>query len=566
MSTDLNRADELARLILAGFHSHFSRFQLLTQGAAERFLAQRWQDVIGAAAERISYYDKQVALTSDELLQYQTQFDEALWLSVRQRYQSLLQFHPQADLAETFYNSVFCRAFERQYFHNAFIFVESTLEERTPVPIEHVYQSYFPVYQGFTQTLEQLFLDLGLGDTFENLQHDVEQLRATFLQRAIEDEVEPHEVRIDVLKTPFYRNKAAYVVGRIVTQQHSYPFIVPILINPEGRLYVDAFITQSDRMAAIFGFARSYFMVQTEAPSALVRFLKQLMPRKTFSELYSSIGFHKQAKTEFYRDFLKQLANSNEQLSAAPGVKGMVMTVFTLPSFPYVFKVIKDELGDTKGFGRNTVIERYRMVKQHDRVGRMADTLEFSDVAIPKHRIADDLMDELLTTVGGSIRFEGDLLVISQCFVERRMIPLNMYLEYASEAEQAAAIDDYGRAIKDMIAANIFPGDMLLKNFGVTRHKRVVFYDYDEVRYLTDMSFKSLAKADHEVSFAPDDVFPEQLAIFAVPQPRYRELLLSAHPELVDPMYWRQRQQDIKEGVIKDIFPYAADLRFTRSF
>ncbi|MAF74901.1 MULTISPECIES: bifunctional isocitrate dehydrogenase kinase/phosphatase [Idiomarina] len=566
MSTDLNRADELARLILAGFHSHFSRFQLLTQGAAERFLAQRWQDVIGAAAERISYYDKQVALTSDELLQYQTQFDEALWLSVRQRYQSLLQFHPQADLAETFYNSVFCRAFERQYFHNAFIFVESTLEERTPVPIEHVYQSYFPVYQGFTQTLEQLFLDLGLGDTFENLKHDVEQLRATFLQRAIEDEVEPHEVRIDVLKTPFYRNKAAYVVGRIVTQQHSYPFIVPILINPEGRLYVDAFITQSDRMAAIFGFARSYFMVQTEAPSALVRFLKQLMPRKTFSELYSSIGFHKQAKTEFYRDFLKQLANSNEQLSAAPGVKGMVMTVFTLPSFPYVFKVIKDELGDTKGFGRNTVIERYRMVKQHDRVGRMADTLEFSDVAIPKHRIADDLMDELLTTVGGSIRFEGDLLVISQCFVERRMIPLNMYLEYASEAEQAAAIDDYGRAIKDMIAANIFPGDMLLKNFGVTRHKRVVFYDYDEVRYLTDMNFKSLAKADHEVSFAPDDVFPEQLAIFAVPQPRYRELLLSAHPELVDPMYWRQRQQDIKEGVIKDIFPYAADLRFTRSF
>ncbi|PYE30982.1 isocitrate dehydrogenase kinase/phosphatase [Idiomarina fontislapidosi] len=566
MSTDLNRADELARLILAGFHSHFSRFQLLTQGAPERFLGQRWQDVIGAAAERISYYDKQVALTSDELLQYQTQFDETLWLSVRQRYQSLLQFHPQADLAETFYNSVFCRAFERQYFHNAFIFVESTLEERTPVPVEHVYQSYFPVYQGFTQTLEQLFLDLGLGDTFENLKHDVEQLRATFLQRAVEDDVEPHEVRIDVLKTPFYRNKAAYVVGRIVTQQHSYPFIVPILINPEGRLYVDAFITQSDRMAAIFGFARSYFMVNTEAPSALVRFLKQLMPRKTFSELYSSIGFHKQAKTEFYRDFLKQLASSNEQLTAAPGVKGMVMTVFTLPSFPYVFKVIKDELGDTKSFGRDTVVKRYRMVKQHDRVGRMADTLEFSDVAIPKHRIADDLMDELLATVASSIRFEGDLLVISQCFIERRMIPLNMYLEYASEAEQAAAIDDYGRAIKDMIAANIFPGDMLLKNFGVTRHKRVVFYDYDEVRYLTDMNFKALAKADHEVSFAPDDVFPEQLAVFAVPQPRYRELLLSAHPELIDPNYWRQRQQDIKEGVIKDIFPYAADLRFTRSF
>lgn len=340
-----------------------------------------------------------------------------------------------------------------------------------------------------------------------------------------------------------------------MTENNHYPFIVPVLINSQGKLYVDAFITRSDRMATIFGFARSYFMVETESPSALVRFLKDLMPHKTLAELYSSVGFHKQGKTEFYREFLHHLRRTDDQLVAAPGVKGMVMTVFTLPSFPYVFKVINDRLGNTKEFGRQTVIDRYRMVKRHDRVGRMADTLEFVDVALPLERISADLLEEFKQRIANSISIEGDTLVIHQLFVERRMTPLNLYLEYANDAEIDAAMDEYGWALKDMMAANIFPGDMLLKNFGVTRHKRVVFYDYDEVRYLTDMSFRKLPQNDWEVSMAPDDVFPEQLAQFAVPQAKYRDPLLKRHPELVDPTYWRRIQKHIREGVLTDVFP-----------
>ncbi len=411
-----------------------------------------------------------------------------------------------------------------------------------------------------------MFDDIGLGGEFENFENDIEQLRDKFFERATETDIEAHNLRIDVLKAPFYRNKAAYIVGRVVTENNHYPFIVPVLINSQGKLYVDAFITRSDRMATIFGFARSYFMVETESPSALVRFLKDLMPHKTLAELYSSVGFHKQGKTEFYREFLHHLRRTDDQLVAAPGVKGMVMTVFTLPSFPYVFKVINDRLGNTKEFGRQTVIDRYRMVKRHDRVGRMADTLEFVDVALPLERISADLLEEFKQRIANSISIEGDTLVIHQLFVERRMTPLNLYLEYANDAEIDAAMDEYGWALKDMMAANIFPGDMLLKNFGVTRHKRVVFYDYDEVRYLTDMSFRKLPHNDWEVSMAPDDVFPEQLAQFAVPQAKYRDPLLKRHPELVDPTYWRRIQKHIREGVLTDVFPYEAELRFTRRF
>jgi isocitrate dehydrogenase kinase/phosphatase len=477
-----------------------------------------------------------------------------------------LQFHPQAELAETFYNSVFCRVFDRAYFHNDYIFVETVLANHIPVSVENECHSYFPVVDGLEKTLTRVFDDIGLGGEFENFENDIEQLRDKFFERATETDIEAHNLRIDVLKAPFYRNKAAYIVGRVVTENNHYPFIVPVLINSQGKLYVDAFITRSDRMATIFGFARSYFMVETESPSALVRFLKDLMPHKTLAELYSSVGFHKQGKTEFYREFLHHLRRTDDQLVAAPGVKGMVMTVFTLPSFPYVFKVINDRLGNTKEFGRQTVIDRYRMVKRHDRVGRMADTLEFVDVALPLERISSDLLEEFKQRIANSISIEGDTLVIHQLFVERRMTPLNLYLEYANDAEIDAAMDEYGWALKDMMAANIFPGDMLLKNFGVTRHKRVVFYDYDEVRYLTDMSFRKLPQNDWEVSMAPDDVFPEQLAQFAVPQAKYRDPLLKRHPELIDPAYWRRIQKHIREGVLTDVFPYEAELRFTRRF
>lgn len=561
----------LAQKILQGFHCHYDRFQRLTRGARSRFLRRAWDDVIAASAERISYYDRQVKDTSRAIQRaVGDAFDENLWLSARQRYQSLLKFHPQAELAETFYNSVFCRAFERRYFNNDFIFVETVLHSHIPISVKSQYRSYFPVKGGLQKVLPQIFLDIGLNGEFEHFENDLEQLRDAFLQRSQETEIEPHDIRIDVLMTPFFRNKAAYIVGRIVTEQRHYPFIVPILVNSHGKLYVDAFITNSNRMATIFGFARSYFMVETEAPSAVVRFLKDLMPRKTLAELYASIGFHKQGKTEFYREFLHHLQRTDDQLIAAAGVKGMVMTVFTQPSFPYVFKVIKDKLGSTKAFSRQTVIDRYRMVKRHDRVGRMADTLEFADVALPLHRIATDLLAELQRTVGQSISIEGDTLIIQQLFVERRLTPLNLYLEYANEQEVDEAMNDYGLALKEMIAANIFPGDMLLKNFGVTRHRRIVFYDYDEVRYLTDMSFRALPQADGymdaEISAAPDDVFPEQLDRFAVPQQRFRDVLLKHHPELKDPAYWRKIQQHIREGRLTDVFPYEQSLRFTRRF
>lgn len=572
-TTGTQHAHSIASRILAGFHQHFRRFQAITDEASQLFLKQDWPGLQELARDRISFYDARVTQTVHELEaeQLASEPEETLWHEVRGQYEAMLAFHPQAELAETFYNSVFCKLFHRRYFYNRFIFVESTLARRIPLAVETEYRAYFPVATGVRETLYQIVADMQFGGDFAHLDRDIKALMQVFRQREDLGQLAAWEMRIDVLLSPFYRNKAAYVVGRIVTREHQVPFIVPVLVQPDGRLYLDALITNTQQMAIIFSFARAYFLVHTLAPSALVRFLQGLMPHKTLAELYSATGLHKQGKTEFYRELLTHLKRSEDQLVEAPGIRGQVMLVFTLPSFPYVFKIIKDKFGPGKPFGPATVKQRYHLVKQHDRVGRMADTLEYSEVALPRSRFSPDLLAQLEQHVAGSMEFEDNLIIFRHLYIEKRLEPLNLYLPEASVAEQEEVIKDYGQALKDMIAANIFPGDMLLKNFGLTRNGRVVFYDYDEVQYLTDMYFRDLPAvagtsdylADEPVTgSAPNDVYPEQIAQFVLTRPLWREALRQHHPELLSAAYWRRQQERIRAGEVADVYPYPTAVRF----
>jgi isocitrate dehydrogenase kinase/phosphatase len=347
------------------------------------------------------------------------------------------------------------------------------------------------------------------------------------------------------------------------------PFSIPILRDSQGRLYLDALLAGSDRIESLFNFSRAYFMVDRDVPSACVRFLKTLMPTKPESELYTMLGLAKQGKALFYRDLLQHLHNSHDKFMLAPGIRGLVMLVFTLPSFPYVFKLIRDRRG--KDVSREYIKERYQLVKFHDRVGRMADTWEYSDVLFPKSRIDPALMRELRDSAPSLVEDDGDSIVIRHLYIERRMVPLNLYIERADDAERERAIIEYGEAIKEMVAANIFPGDMLYKNFGVTRQGRVVFYDYDEVAYLTDCNFRTIPEArtpeDEMASepwypVGPTDVFPEEFGTFLLGDPRVRAVFMAHHAELLEAGFWQQRQTRIRAGLLEDVFPYPDALRF----
>jgi isocitrate dehydrogenase kinase/phosphatase len=379
------------------------------------------------------------------------------------------------------------------------------------------------------------------------------------------------QTRVQILKSVFYRNKGAYLVGQLVNPSHSQPFVIPLLNDEKQGIYTDTLITDSDDVSIIFSFTRSYFMVEAPVPAEFVGFLQHILPAKPLAEIYTNIGFFKHGKSVFMRDYLQHMDNSTDQFIIAPGIKGMVMTVFTLPSLDIVFKIIKDKFAPPKAMTKAVVKEKYHLVKVHDRVGRMADTQEFKHFAFDKGRFSQELIDELLTVAPSMIKMVGNYVVIEQLYVERRMTPLNIYIDTASDAQLYDVIDEYGNAIKQLAAANIFPGDMLFKNFGVTRHGRVVFYDYDEICYLTECNFRKIPEAmypEQELasepwySVGPYDVFPEEFHVFLAGRPRIAKTFRQIHSDIFDADYWKSLQADIVDGQVKDVFPYRRKKRF----
>ncbi|MDO5102179.1 MAG: bifunctional isocitrate dehydrogenase kinase/phosphatase [Lautropia sp.] len=564
----------LARTILAGFDRHYALFRYNAQQAKACFEQGAWHKMRHLATERITFYDQRAREAIEAL---QTQFnpaslqEEDTWAAVKQHYVLLLAEHQQPELAETFFNTVSTRLLHREYFHNDFIFV------RPAVSTEHLdatppsFRVYYPDGQGWKHLLRQVMIDLGLSCGYQDIENDLQQVIDACPDLFGPDVVTSLDCQVHVLRSLFYRNKGAYLIGRIIDDGEVQPFALALLRDSRGRVFIDAVLTEPKRIEALFNFSRAYFMVDMAVPSAYVRFLQSLMPTKPQAELYTMLGLHKQGKTLFYRDLLQHLHESSDHFIIAPGIKGLVMGVFTLPSFPYVFKFIKDKR--RKDITREYIEDRYQLVKAHDRVGRMADSWEYSDVPFPKHRMSPELLQELKDTAPSLIQEEDDRIIIRHLYIERRMVPLNLFIEQADEAQREHAINQYGLAIKDMVAANIFPGDMLYKNFGVTRQGRVVFYDYDEVLYLTDCNFRKVPEPrtpeDEMASepwypVAPNDVFPEEFSTFLLGNPLVRKPFMKYHADLLTPEYWQEKQTRIKNGILDDVFPYPSRVRFPR--
>ncbi|MCW5660701.1 MAG: bifunctional isocitrate dehydrogenase kinase/phosphatase [Burkholderiaceae bacterium] len=571
-----SRAFDVAQALLDGFNKHYRLFREASRAAKARFEEADWHGQQRAQRERIEFYDRRVDEAVERL---QKEFDIGslsmdAWQQAKLHYIGLLTNHHQPELAETFFNSVTTKILHRSYFRNDFIFVRPAIsteyiENDEPASLP-TYRAYYPTRDTLHDTLLRVVTNFQLKNDFEDLGRDVDHVLSALHAHTGEVRLRAN-FQIQVLSSLFFRNKGAYVVGKIVNGFNETPFALPILHTAGKRLVIDTALFGEDDLLMLFSFARAYFMVEMEVPSAYVQFLRSMMPRKPRSELYSALGLQKQGKNIFYRDFLYHLRHSSDHFRIAPGIKGMVMLVFDLPSFPYVFKVIKDTFPPQKDTTREQIQGKYLLVKNHDRVGRMADTLEYSNVAFPRQRFEDALVDELRRECASLLEEDGDALVIRHVYIERRMIPLNIYLHDATARQIESAVIEYGNAIKDLVAANIFPGDMLWKNFGVTRQGKVVFYDYDEIEYLTDCNFRRVPAPrteEEELSgevwypVGPKDVFPETFGPFLLGNPSVREVFLKHHADLLDPAFWQGHKERILAGHVHDVFPYDAHRRF----
>ncbi len=576
-------ADETARAIaqalLEGFDKHYALFRDCARAAKRHFEAGNFLAIGHVARERIDFYDRRVAEAAERIERDFGAVEpggggaDALWARVKQHYIGLLIEHRQPECAETFFNSVSCKILHRSYFHNRFLFVRPAVSTEYLDAEPPTYRSYYPRHGGVRQVLIDIVLDFRFERRFADFRRDLRNLLGEFRRRYPRPFVAATSLQIQVLGNLFFRNRTAYIVGRVINGLDIRAFAVPIKHDQGGKLYVDALLIEPTELALLFSANRAYFLVDMEVPSAYVAFLQSVLPDKTAAELYTMLGLQKQGKTLFFRDLLHHLRHSSDRFVLAPGIKGLVMCVFTLPSYPYVFKVIRDRIAPSKDTDRARVKQKYALVKHHDRVGRMTDILEYSDVVFPRERFTEELLAELEAVAASQVEREGEHILVRHVYIERRLTPLNLHLERADDWERARVLREYGDAIAQLATANIFAGDLLFKNFGVTRYGRVIFYDYDEIEYVTDCSFRRIpppppgfdeCSAEVWYPVGPRDVFPEEFATFLLTDRRVRDAFMRHHARLLEASWWQEIQQSIRGGDLPEVLSYPDSVRFRR--
>jgi isocitrate dehydrogenase kinase/phosphatase len=567
--------DHRAALAAAAIHTAYGRwsqgFEEITRRARERFEARDWRGAQADATARLALYrihlDGAVADVRDIL--DDAVLERTRWVEVKARHQPVLVGRADAELARTFFNSVTRRIFSTVGADPAIEYLDPS-PETAAEPDQDLVTHHVAPQAGAGLALG-ILRSYAWSVPYARLEEDAAEVGAILAERLAESG-ETGPVTVEMLRPVFFRNKGAYLVGRVQRGGLVLPLVLP-LIHAERGIVVDAVLLSEAEASVVFGFSWSYVRVEAPRPRAMVEFLHTIMPLKRVDELYTAIGFNKHGKTELYRSLMAVLERPEARFAFAEGDEGMVMAVFTLPSFNAVFKIIKDSFGAPKNTTRQAVMERYHFVFVRDRVGRLADAQEFEHLEFPRRCFPEDLLRYLLEVAGSTVRVEDDRVVVRQLYSERRVTPLNLFLRDADQAAATEAVLDYGNAIKDLAAADIFTGDMLLKNFGVTRHGRVICYDYDELCLLSECRFRRLPQPSSiEEEFAAEpwfhvgemDVFPEEFQAFLVPPGPVREAFLSAHGDLLDVEFWQGVQRRLAEGEVFDVYPYRRSARLRR--
>jgi isocitrate dehydrogenase kinase/phosphatase len=563
-----------AKAALLAFDRLTGSFAAVTRRAPGRFAARDWRGMHEDAVERLGIYGASLdALVAEcRALLGEAVDDQASWKAMKREFSAAITGRGDFEIAETFFNSLTRRVFTTVGVNREIEFVASDFDIPEAEPGESLLVGFVWNVNEPAALLRRILLDRRLGAPYCDLERDaatggsalVEQLRAA-------GPVTPAGP-VEMLRPVFFRNRRAYLVGRIRTAGAPLPLVLALVNTDEG-VALDAVLTLEDEVSIVFSFARAYFHVEADRPRETVAFLRSIMPRKPVAELYTSIGHHKHGKTELYRALLRRLESSRDRFETAPGDRGLVMLVFTLPSWDVVFKVIRDVAGPPKRTTRRDVLDRYRLVFTLDRVGRLVDAQEFEHLTFERRRFAPELLAELLQHAPGSVTVDGDLVEIKHLFTERRLTPLNLYLRQAPPDAARAAVIDLGNAIKELAAANIFPGDLLLKNFGVTRHGRVVFYDYDELCLLESCIFREMPRSrdmDDDLADEPwfsvgeNDIFPEELSRFLGLPGELRDVFVAHHGDLFDVGFWRHTQERCRAGDLLELTSYRPERRLHR--
>jgi len=558
-------AADCARHIVDAFAGYNAEFRAITRRAPLRFDSRDWKASQRDAVERIELYDAFVNQAIAELRASlgPDALNRELWRRIHVQFAAQITALPDPEFIKTFFSSISRRMFGTVGVAPDIEFVATDLDPLANITAAvgtNTYVNHGSLALLFENLLGDVRFRSPWRDLGKSIDHVVSEVRAYLQSHADRRTLE----RVEVIRPVFYQISRAYIVGRVIGSDFLAPLVIA-LRNTDGGVLVDAVMLAEEDVSIVFSFTRSYFHADIERVAAAVVFLKSVMPRKPVSELFTVLGRARQGKTERYRELMRNLEHTADQFEHSPGERGLVMVCFTLPSFDVVFKVIRDRFPYPKTVLREEVVAKYRMVFIHDRAGRLVDAQEFRRLRFARARFAPELLEELRREAANTVHEDGEDLVFDHMYIERRMTPLNLYLRSAPAADAERAVLDYGQCIRDLAYTNIFPGDLLLKNFGVTRHGRVIFYDYDELCQVTDCNFRDVPQAANEEDemrgeawfyVAENDVFPETFINFLAFNEPQRAALLRMHGEILTAAFWRGVQQRLRAGEVVEVLPY----------
>lgn len=550
-----------ARRIHRGFEQYNRQFRRITTRARRRFEHRDWKGQMADIALRIELYETWARRTVKGLRQDlgEQLLDHDLWPAIREYYGLRVGAMPDAGFMKTFFNSITRRVFGTRGVDASVEFVQPPPEEG----IESLTMRRYPAWDNLEQSCAEILHDFRFRGGYADAHGDA-RLMADAIRRSLGEDADARCLRFEFIDTHFFQGTRAYLVGRMRLPDETRPIVVALRNDDDG-ICVDTVLLTTEQIGVVFSYTRSYYFADPTSVVAAVQFLHDILPDKPIDELYTVLGRLRQGKTERYRSLIRHLDRTNDDFVHAAGEAGLVMIVFTLPSFNLVFKVMRDVFRPPKTTTHDDVHQSYRLVSRHDHAGRLIDTQHFRNLELPRERFSAELQDELLREAANSVSFHGDQIVFQHAYVERRVRPLNLYVREVEPAEADRVILDYGRCLKDLAETNIFAGDLLLKNFGVTSAGQVVFYDYDEVKLITECNFYELPEPDEDYPLmdhgthrfvGANDIFPEEFIRFLAMPASLRQTFLAAHGDLLTADYWRGVKRRRLAGEVAELVPY----------
>ena len=559
------RAPECAAAIVAAFARYNAEFRAITRRAPERFESRDWSGSQADVVARLELYATSVNRSVAELRVKlgDSAHDTALWAEIKADYAQRIEALADPEFLKTFFSSITRRLFDTVGVDPAVEFFALELDPLRGADAAAVTERY--VNRGSLDLLfEEILSDYRFRTPWRDFEGSVGHVVAD-VELKLKGLGETRPLRsVELVRPVFYQMSRAYVVGALHGDGWKLPLAIAFRNSPLGVL-VDAVMLAVADVSILFSFTRSYFHVDLERVSDGVLFLHGIMPLKPVSELFTVLGRAKQGKTERFREIFRHLGATSDRFVSAPGERGLVMACFALENADVIFKVIRDKFPAVKNVRREEVMAKYDMVFRHDRAGRLVDAQEFRRFRLPKARFAPDMLEELLTECSENVQLDGEDLIVGHVYIERQMTPLNLFVRSATPEQAELAVVDYGQCIRDLAYTNIFAGDLLLKNFGVTRHNRVIFYDYDELCRVTDCRFRDVPqsrtdedemRAESWFYIADNDVFPETFLRFLGFEGRLHEVFLEKHGEILEAGWWRALQERLAAGDLVEVLPY----------